>query len=155
MSWHWVGPLPLSGCEPTKEATRAGSDWRNAVLSEAVGAPLPPRALTVLSSRAWAQCGFSTCSCPWKEITNPPFALASATFLAFSMLSAGPSPCLGGATRLSKIRGELTMAACSGCASGILMTSMRNQAELGSLVGIAATQPDSSLEDRTGEEPEI
>src|SRR3954470_1662974 len=86
---------------------------------------------------------------------NPPCALASASAFASSALSAGVSPCLGGATRLLKIRGELTMAACSGCASGTLMTSIRNQAELGSLLGIPAVQPGSSRAERTGEEPEM
>ena len=34
-----------------------------------------------------------------------------------------------------KIRGEETIAACSGCATGTLMTSMRNSAEFGSWSG--------------------
>ena len=39
------------------------------------------------------------------------------------------------------MRGELTIAACSGCASGTLMTSMRNSAEFGSLSGASSEQP--------------
>ena len=53
------------------------------------------------------------------------------------------------------MRGELTMAACSGCASGTLITSMRNSAEFGSLSGAALEQPASSLGDRTRDEPEM
>ena len=59
------------------------------------------------------------------------------------------------AFRLSKILGELTIAACSGWSTGTLMTSMRNHAVLGSSLGIAATQPASSLGDRTMDEPEM
>ena len=54
-----------------------------------------------------------------------------------------------------KIRGEDTIAACSGCASGTLMTSIRNRAEFGSSSGMAAEQPASSLGERTLEEPEM
>jgi hypothetical protein len=35
------------------------------------------------------------------------------------------------------------------------MTSIRNQAELGSLAGIPVAQPGSSLLERTGPEPEM
>ncbi len=86
---------------------------------------------------------------------NFPAALASAISLAAATLSAGVSPCAGGATRSSKMRGELTIAACSGWASGTLMTSMRNSAVLGSWVGIAAVQPGSSPGERTADEPEM
>ena len=48
-----------------------------------------------------------------------------------------------------KMRGELTIAACSGCASGTLMTSMRNSAMFGSSSGAASEQPGSSLGERT------
>ena len=47
------------------------------------------------------------------------------------------------------------MAACSGCASGTLITSIRNSAELGSCDGIAATQPGSSADERTWDDPEM
>ena len=40
------------------------------------------------------------------------------------------------------MRGELTIAACSGCASGTLMTSIRKSAEFGSLSGVNLTQPE-------------
>jgi hypothetical protein len=88
-------------------------------------------------------------------MVNLPAAFAAASSLAASALSAGVSPCDGGAVRFSKMRGELTIAACSGCATGTLMTSIRNHAVLGSSLGIAATQPSSSLGDRTTEEPEM
>src|SRR3954463_7975068 len=52
------------------------------------------------------------------------------------------------------MRGEMTIAACSGCASGTLITSMRNRAELGSCDGSALEQPGSSLGDRTGADAE-
>ena len=71
------------------------------------------------------------------------------------MLSAGVSPWRRGAVRSLKIRGELTMAACSGWASGTLMTSIRNSAELGSFEGIPLVHPGSSFDDRTREEPEM
>ena len=48
----------------------------------------------------------------------------------------------------------LTIAACSGCASGTLMTSMRKSAELGFLSGLSRTQPGSSASGRTPAEPE-
>jgi hypothetical protein len=51
------------------------------------------------------------------------------------------------------MRGELTMAACSGAASGTLITSMRNSAVFGSSCG-ASRQPGSSSADRTRDEPD-
>ena len=54
--------------------------------------------------------------------------------------SSGASPCRAGAVRSWKIRGELTIAACSGCARGTLMTSIRKSAVLGSLSGIVPEQ---------------
>src|SRR5438105_1378243 len=60
-----------------------------------------------------------------------------------------------GAVRSLKMRGELTIRACSGCATGTLMTSMRNSAELGFTSGASATQPGSSLGERTRDEPEM
>ena len=56
--------------------------------------------------------------------------------------------------RSLKIRGELTIAACSGWASGTLMTSIRNSAEFGSWSGASLEHPGSSLGERTGAEPE-
>ena len=53
------------------------------------------------------------------------------------------------------MRGELTIAACSGCASGTLMTSIRNSADVGSSDGGALTHPASSLAGRTPAEPEM
>ena len=138
MSWHWVGPALESGiwalCAVDPRLRRCPAAPAAARrCPRAVGAPVPSRALTMLSSisahphrvdrpppcrrssrriRPW----------PWP----PPAPSASAA------MSSGASPCFGGATRSLKIRGELTIAACSGCASGTLMTSMRNSAELGS-----------------------
>ena len=53
------------------------------------------------------------------------------------------------------MRGELTIAACSGWASGILITSMRKSAELGFCSGGAAMHPGISFGDRGGDEPEM
>ncbi|HLB82300.1 MAG TPA: hypothetical protein VJJ54_04365 [Gemmatimonadales bacterium] len=53
------------------------------------------------------------------------------------------------------MRGELTIAACCGVASGTLMTSIRKRALLGLESGDAATQPGSSVGERTGAEPEM
>ncbi len=53
------------------------------------------------------------------------------------------------------MRGELTIAACSGCASGTRITSIRKSAEFGSSLGGAPEQPGSSSAGRTGAEPEM
>ena len=81
---------------------------------------------------------------------NTPRALARST----SARSSGARPCLGGAFSPSKIRGELTMCAAAGFASGTRMTSIRNSAEFGSSLGGALTHPGSSSAGRTGAEPE-
>ena len=52
------------------------------------------------------------------------------------------------------MRGELTMCACSGCASGTLITSMRNSAVFGSSSGDAPEQPASSSPSARRAEPE-
>ena len=103
---------------------------RNVALSAAVGAPLPPLALTTLSSVVLTNRGPSTISTPFTFAVNPPLARASAAVLAAAATSSGVSPCLVGSTRPWKIRGELTIRACSGAASGTRMTSIRNSAEL-------------------------
>ena len=73
---------------------------------------------------------------------------------SISRWSSGARPWRGGSTRSLKMRGELTMAACAGFASGTLITSMRKSAELWSLSGVSRTQPGSSLGERTPAEPE-
>ena len=160
MSWHCVGPgLVPSGLVGAVWLwyclVISGSAWRRAALSAAVGAPLPPRASITWASRCSTVLFDSTYSSLSTWATNPPLALASATSFLCSAMSSGVSPCFGGSTRSWKIRGELTIAACSGCATGTLMTSIRNRAEFGSCDGIAATQPGSSLSERTCEEPEM
>ena len=82
---------------------------------------------------------------------NAPRAFAC----SISIASAGDPPCTGGATRSLKIRGEEVIAARSGCASGTLMTSIRNRAEFGSSSGDALTHPGSSSAERTEEDPEM
>src|SRR6185437_8445964 len=58
-------------------------------------------------------------------------------------------------TRSLKMRGELTIAACSGFANGTLITSIRNSAEFGSSLGFMREQPASSLGERTPADPEM
>jgi hypothetical protein len=94
-----------------------------------------------------------TSSFPWNVPTNPPDAFASATALTAAMLSSRVSGCVFGATRSWKIRGELTIFAWSGWASGTLITSILNCAVLGSFGEI--TQPASSDGERTGACPEM
>src|SRR6266566_5199153 len=69
-------------------------------------------------------------------------------------VSSGVSPCERAWVRSLKIRGELTIRACSGCASGTWITSIRNNAELGFESGGALEHPASSLGDRTGADPD-
>src|SRR5881296_2364398 len=159
MSWHWLGPgrtppwVPGGGA-PTNASTIPWMAPRSAALSAPVGAPVPARALTMLSSIGWTYRWGMTNSMPLIFAVNPPLARASAAALAAAATSSGDSPCVGGAVRPLKIRGELTMAACSGWASGTLMTSMRNSALFGFESGDAATHPGSSLGERTGADPE-
>ena len=100
-------------------------------------------------------CGGSTISSALIFAMNPPWARGGGDRLGRRGDVFRRFAVRGGATRSLKIRGELTIAACSGCASGTLMTSMRNSAELGSLSGVARTHPDSSLGERTPAEPEM
>src|SRR5690348_17274557 len=129
---------------------------RAPALSAAVGVrpALPPRALTTLSSIGLLHSAGRTNSISPIFAVNPPLARHSAASLAEAAMSSGISPCRGGAVRPLKMRGELTMAACSGCATGTLITSMRNRALLGFESGAAATQPGSSLGERTGADPD-
>ena len=53
------------------------------------------------------------------------------------------------------MRGDETMAAAAGLASGTRITSMRKSAEFGSSSGSARLQPSSSLGERTPADPEI
>ena len=125
---------------------------RRAALSAAVGAPVPCRAWTTLSSiRSTKRDGSTNSSPHGKVAVKAPLAFAAAS----SAMSAEAGPWRGGATRLAKIRGELTMAACSGWASGTLITSIRNSAVVESWSGVTPTQPGSSLGERTGAEPEM
>ena len=86
---------------------------------------------------------------------NAPRARAASTIFLEAATSSGVSPCRAGAVRSLKMRGELTIAACSGCANGTLITSMRNSTVFGSLSGIPPTQPGSSVGERGGAEPEM
>src|SRR5436853_2561831 len=155
MSWHWVGPgggpLPR-GTGVTIRSTIAWALVRNTALSAAVGAPVPPRALTMLSSRNVTNRGPRTTSTPLRVAVNPPLARASAAAFAAAAMSSGASPWRAGATRSWKMRGEFTIRACSGCANGTWMTSIRNSAEPGFESGGALEHPASSLGDRTGAE---
>ncbi len=129
---------------------------RTTALSAAVGLPpgAPPRALITPSSIGLVDSAGRTYSISPIFAVKPPLARQSAASLAAAAMSSGASPCLGGAVRPLKMRGAPTMAACSGCASGTLMTSMRKSALLGFESGGAATQPGSSAADRIGADPE-
>lgn len=89
---------------------------RTPALSAAVGFPpgAPPRALTTLSSMGLVHSAGRTNSISFIFAVKPPLARQAAASLAAAAMSSGVSPCLGGALRPLKMRGELTMAACSG-----------------------------------------
>src|SRR6478672_1992728 len=135
---------------PTIFLIMAGIAARSAALS-APFALERPLALAVLSSSGLVNCGGRTIAIPMISVTNSPRALAALIMAT----SSGAEPCVFGCVRSLKMRGELTIADCSGWASGILMTSMRKSAELGFCSGIALTQPDISVGDRGGDEPEM
>src|SRR5437660_735550 len=89
-----------------------------------------------------------------RHLGRPPPPHASENRILGPATPCGSSLCVGGAARESKIRGEATMAACCGVASGTLITSIRNSELLGFESGDSRTQPASSLGERTGAEPE-
>ena len=92
-------------------------------------------------------------SIPSTVTVKPPFARHAAAAFAASSMSCGISGCDFASVRSLKIRAEFTIAACSGCASGTLMTSIRKRAEFGSWPGASVEQPASSLGERTPAEP--
>src|SRR2546422_17946 len=157
MSWHWTGPG--RGAFPgvgglTMRSTMACRPALRAALSAPVGAPLPPRALMMLSSRAATNRGPTTISVPRIVAVNPPLARASAAALAAAAISSGASPCDSRAARSARIAGLLTTCACSGWARGTWITSIRNRSLFGSLSGVRSEHPASSLGERTGAEPQ-
>src|SRR6059036_2959615 len=83
MSWHWLGPgrtppwVPGGGA-PTNASTIPWMAPRSAALSAPVGAPVPARALTMLSSIGWTYRWGMTNSMPLIFAVNPPLARASA-----------------------------------------------------------------------------
>src|SRR5438876_1161455 len=89
MSWHWLGPgrtpffMPGGG-PPTIASTMPWIAPRSAALSAPVGAPLPCRALTMLSSLGWMNPGGSTYSVPCTSAVYPPCARAAAARHALS-----------------------------------------------------------------------
>ena len=151
MSWHWVGPALARHGVPIILA----DDRPATPLAQRARCPRPSarrcrRAPCTMLSSSGVDEVRAAGPAPRRR-TSPMKAppARSATAFASAAMSSGVSPCSGGAVRSLKIRGELTIAACSGCASGTLMTSMRNSAEFGSLSGAAFTHPGSSLGDRT------
>ena len=86
----------------------------------------------MLSSSGWMNPDGATRSMPRIVAVNPPWARASAAAFAAAAISSGASACVAASVRSLKIRGELTMLASSGWASGTLMISIRNSAEFGS-----------------------
>src|SRR2546429_1028009 len=119
MSWHWVGPgggpLPR-GTGVTIRSTIAWALVRNTALSAAVGAPVPPRALTMLSSRNVTNRGPRTTSTPLRVAVNPPLARASAAAFAAAAMSSGASPWRAGAPRYRQLDGQFTHPARYECA---------------------------------------
>ena len=160
MSWHWLGPVRRRGPRagpppPVIRAIMSGRAARSVALSAPVGVPVPFRAFTTLSSRCWAKLSGSAISCSPILTMNAPRARAASIAACRRAASAGASPCVGAGARSLKIRGEDTMAARSGCASGTLITSIRNSALFGSSSGYSREQPGSSVGDRTPAEPEM
>ncbi len=98
----------------------------------------------LLTTRSW----------PNSRATYPPWARAESTTRLPSSISCCISPCCGGGASESKMRGELTIAASCGAASGTLMTSMRNSELFGFESGDCRTHPGSSVGERTGAEPD-
>ncbi len=140
-------PNELPGCvSDTPDKNPNSALFRIEVIKVPVANP--SRAAIVSSPRI-----FNNLTAPPRHGEAPEDIAAAKT--AAAATSSGASPCRAGATRPVKIRGELTIAACSGRASGTLMTSIRNSAELGSFSGLASTHPGSSFGDRTPAEPEM
>ncbi len=71
-----------------------------------------------------------------------------------AVLSASERPCVGAALRSAKMFARFTTAACSGCASGTLMISMRMSDVAAFERVVSARHPGSSLDDRSGADPE-
>src|SRR5439155_744854 len=126
---------------------------RRAVLSAPVAVPVPPRALTILSSSGVTKRGPTTCSIPKRVTVKPPCARAESAARWASAMSCGISLWVGAWVSESKIRGELTIAAVCGAASGTLMTSILNSALFGFESGDCFTHPGSSEGERTGADP--
>jgi len=84
---------------------------------------------------------------------RPSICRADFTIAPFAV-SAYATPCEDTATRSLKMRGLLTIRACSGCASGTRITSMRNSALFGSVVSFPVLHPGSSVLERTGASPD-
>ncbi len=83
---------------------------------------------------------------------RPRNRLAALTAAPFAV-SATATPCVGGAVRSLKMRGELTIFACSGCANGTRITSIRNNAVLGSVMS-PPSHPGISVVERTRANPD-
>src|SRR5688500_9388810 len=132
MSWHWFGP----------DGGRAP------------GPPGPPGPPAPAAAAAGAPAGASAGGAPAgaSGAAGAP-ATAGAPGVALAALGRG-STRRGGGARSLKMRGELTMAAVSGAASGTLITSMRNRAVFGSSIG-PSKQPASSSSERTPADPEM
>ena len=154
MSWHCVGPVG-TGLGPSVASMMCGSASRTIALSAAVGAPVrAPRAHGHAEERVGVLLAQDLILAVHRhdERALGPRAV-DGLLLGRDVLRR--LPVLGGRGQVIEDPGELTMAACSGCASGTLMTSIRNSAELESRSGVTPTQPDSSLGERTVADPEM
>ena len=164
MSWHCregeIGLTPgtsfaPAGPAPNIFAIMPSSAPRRAELSAELGVPVPPRDFMMLSSCGLRNPEPMTISRPSGSVaTKPPLARASAASFFICAMSSGASACEPVAFRPAKMFARLTIAACSGCASGTLMISMRISDEFGFWSGASLMHPASSPSGRIPEEPD-
>src|SRR5690242_4174457 len=146
MSWHCDGPLRA----PAPGRRR----FRPIALSESTAALVLTVSLRKFMTSATRRAALSeSAAVAVAGMPNRPRKRFAALTAAPFAVSATATPCVGGAVRSLKIRGELTIFACSGCANGTRMTSMRKSAVLGSVMS-PPSQPAISLVDRTRASPD-
>src|SRR5690349_8386970 len=120
MSWHWFGPVFSRGPRPPRPAPAAGSAPAGGVAP--VGGGVAPVAGGAVTGGV------------------APVAGGGVAPVAGGVAPAAPAPPRPGSTRRGggaspwKIRGELTIAAFCGAASGTLITSRRKRAPSGSSI---------------------
>src|SRR5689334_5385681 len=85
---------------------------------------------------------------------NPPVARAESTKRFALATSSSVGPCDGVTLRPEKMLARFTTAAVAGLASGTLMTSILQRAELGFESGRSRTQPGNSVGERIWADPD-